>query len=55
VRDLEVHLVKCRYLRRNDEQCIAKAMDSSPGAVTWQQHATTVMRLLNDRLKGMTA
>jgi hypothetical protein len=40
-----------------DEQCTAEPMDSSPSAeiVTCQKHAASVLRLINDRLKGKTS
>jgi hypothetical protein len=46
-------VTRCRYLRRNDEQCTGEALDSSPDAeiVICAKHAAAVMDLVNERLK----
>jgi hypothetical protein len=46
-------VIRCRYLRRNEEQCTAEALDSSPDAeiVICQKHAAAVLDLVNARLE----
>lgn len=48
---------QCRYLRKNDEQCTAEAMDDSPDAliVLCTKHAAAVMQMIVDRKARLTA
>ena len=39
-------LARCRYLRRNDEQCTAEAIDPDADILICAKHAARVMRLI---------
>jgi hypothetical protein len=45
--------VQCRYLRRNDQQCTAEAIDGRPDALIHlcAKHAGRVMELIEFKLK----
>ena len=46
-------MIRCRYLRRNDEQCTGEALDPSEDAeiVICAKHASLVMEMINEHLK----
>jgi hypothetical protein len=41
----------CRYLRRNDEQCTAEAVDPEADVLICVKHLARAVKLFEDRLR----